>query len=216
MADDRDNWGDEAPVQPKQGMSLFTKFLMVFGIVGGMGVVVCCGACGFLGYSFAPKVATNPQRVGEMQSQICEITLPESYQGKQSMEIDNFIVLMRMAQFERTDGKGRLMLMEVLPKMSNEEEFREAFQESFAESFDKQHEQFHNLVNTSSETKTFTLGGQEAMFVFEKGEDAGSKRTLHQVRGSFTGKSGMVTFTLELEDSVWDQDEVEGIIESIR
>lgn len=216
MVDDRDNWDDEAPAQPKKGMSTFAKFLLVFGIVGGMGMLVCCGACGFLGYSFAPRVATTPQEVAQMGDKICEITLPETYEGRQSMEIDNFMMLMRLALFERTDGKGRLMLMEVLPRMGNEADFKEGFQKGFAESFDKQQEQFHNLVNTSSEKKSFTLGGQEVEFVFEKGEDAGSKTTLHQVRGSFTGKEGMVTFTLELEDSVWDQSEVEAIIQSIR
>ncbi|HTN03124.1 hypothetical protein [Planctellipticum variicoloris] len=216
MVDDRDNWDDEAPAQPKRGMSTFSKFLLVFGIVGGMGMLACCGVCGFVGYSFAPNVSTNPQQVAAKGAEICEITLPADYEGRQSMEIDNFMMLMRLVHFERTDGKGRLMLMEVLPRMGDEKDFKEGFQKGFAESFDEKQDQFHTLVNTSSETKTFQLGGQEAEFVFEKGDDAGSKTTLHQVRGSFTGKQGMVTFTLELEDSVWNQDEVEAIIQSIR
>jgi hypothetical protein len=216
MVDDRDNWDDEAPAQPKQGMSTFSKFLLVFGIVGGMGMLACCGACGFIGYSFAPNVSSSPQEVAAMGAKICDITLPEIYQGRQSMEIDNFMMLMRLVHFERTDGKGRLMLMEVLPRMGNEKDFKEGFQKGFAKSFDEQQDQFHTLVNTSSEKKTFVLGGQEAEFVFEKGDDAASKTTLHQVRGTFTGKEGVVTFTLEIEDSVWDQDEVEAIIQSIR
>jgi hypothetical protein len=108
------------------------------------------------------------------------------------------------------------MLVEVLPRMGGEKNFKEGFQKDLAEKFDEQQDQFHTLVNTSSEKKTFVLGGQEVEFVFEKGDDAASKTTLHQVRGTFTGKEGVVTFTLEIEDSAWDQDEVEAIIQSIR
>lgn len=169
MVDDRDNWDDEAPAQPKRGMSTFSKFLLVFGIVGGMGMLACCGVCGFVGYSFAPNVSTNPQQVAAKGAEICEITLPADYEGRQSMEIDNFMMLMRLVHFERTDGKGRLMLMEVLPRMGDEKDFKEGFQKGFAESFDEKQDQFHTLVNTSSETKTFQLGGQEAEFVFERG-----------------------------------------------
>ena len=217
MVDPRDDWGDDAPPKPpKQGMSTFAKFLLVFVIVAGIGMVVCCGACGFFGYSFVPKVTTSPQEVVAAQAQICEITLPENYVGKQSVEIDNWMLLMRLVHFERDDGKGRLMLMEVQPKIGDGKDVKEGFQEGFKESFNDKQEEFHNLTNVTSETRTFQLRGQEVEFEFMKGEDAGSKTILHQVRGNFTGNSGMVTLTLELEDSVWNQEEVDAILNSIR
>ena len=118
---------------------------------------------------------------------------------------------MQMAVFspDQTNQSRMLMLMQMKMEGANEAQMEQQMKMQASQQGMNQ-----DITVESSETRTFTIDGQEQDFVFAVGTNRAGD-TVHQVTGVFPGKDGTAMLMLMEDDAHWDEAAVEKMIESI-
>jgi hypothetical protein len=141
---------------------------------------------------------------------ISSINLPETYRPQMGMDLAIAGQGMRMAVYGNTaePGAGGTMLMLMqMTIAADEAQMRRELQKSMG------NQQQINIE--SSETRTLTIEGEMVDFKFAKGTtDKGD--AMRQVTGVLAGKQGTLMLMLIVPEADWDEEEVVGILESIK
>ncbi|HUQ69915.1 MAG TPA: hypothetical protein VM165_10350 [Planctomycetaceae bacterium] len=203
---------DAQPAPVKQGSGCL-KWVLIFGAIGGVCVLGCCGAMAWFGYQFKPTIVQTSPEVRAMAAEIANFDIPEDFQGKMGMKMDNSFMSMRMCQFEHQTGRGQMQLMEMKVKVGDpkeqEQQLKQQMQQQGAA-------EMKTLNIVKSETREITIHGQPAQFTFAEGQDASTSTTYHDVQGQFTGKNGIAKLHLQVEDEVWDEEAVMQMLEAAK
>ncbi|MDZ4684738.1 MAG: hypothetical protein SH850_06570 [Planctomycetaceae bacterium] len=199
-----------APVKQKSGC---LKWVLIFGAIGGVCVLACCGVFGYGVYLFKPTMVQSSPEVKALAAEIADFDIPEDFQGKMGMKVDNFMVSMRICDFEHQTGRGHMQLVEFKVKFGNpkdhEAQLKRQMQEQGAA-------EMKTLNIVKSETREITVLGQPAQFTFAEGQDASTSTSYHDVQGQFTGKNGVAKLHLQVEDEVWDEEAVVQMLEAAK
>jgi hypothetical protein len=203
---------DDAPPQQKSGCGL--KWLVLLGILFGGGALVCCGACGFLGFTFVPKVVQTPADVTALTQEIVDVKVPADFQPVNGMKLDNFAMAIRGATYRQQQGRGHLQFLEVAVKFgdpaANEAQFKQQFRQS------QNGQELKVLKIDQSEVREFPVRGQPVSFRFEEGSDVSSATKYRQVSGEFPGKNGPASLTLQVEEDAWNEEAVVEMLKSMQ
>jgi len=174
--------------------------------------LTCCGACGYFVYLFIPKMSQSPAEVAQVTHEIVDITIPDDFQPVQSQKVDNFMAASRRCFYRHKEGRGVLVISEVMMKIGDP-----TSQQQFEQQMSQQPSpvDVKTLDPEKSETRPFSVHAQTVNFTFAEGNDVSSSTRYHEVIGRFTGKTGAATLTVQVEDSVWDEDVVVTMLKSM-
>lgn len=197
--------------QAKPRMRTRTKVLLALGLTGVVSLFACCGGAWWI-VSNAFSHTQVPGEVQEVAESIATISIPPEYTPQVAVQI-RMLMNMKMAVFARAGAgqPGHVLLMEMtLPGKQSPDEMKSAMRKQVEEQRGKQQE----IAETSRETRTFLIDGEEREFEFIAGTDKDGK-TVHQVLGLFPGRSGMVIFMMTEYGDNWDEEQAVRIIQSI-
>jgi hypothetical protein len=203
---------NERPADAPKGSGCL-KWVLIFGAVGGVGLLVCCGVLGYIGYQFKPIVAQTDPEVRTMVAEIASFAVPEDFHGKVGVKMDNSFMAMRMCAFEQKEGRGQLQISEMQVKVGDpkdqEAQLKAQMQQQGAA-------EMKTLNIQQSETREVTINGQPAQFTFAEGQDAATSTNYREVKGQFTGKNGIANLHLQVEDEVWDEEAVQKMLDAAK
>lgn len=209
------NQGGSKKAKKKEGMSTGMKVLIILLCVGGGFGVICCGGMFYIGSKAADMVVQAPEKVIALTKEIVEIEIPEeSFSAKMGMNFDMFGVSMKMVAYESSPSGGALMLMEMdVPNSGSPEQQATEMRNAMRQQQGVNQKQL-NVGET--ETKTFTIRGEEIEFQFADAEDPNSKAAFKQITGVFSGKGGTALLLIQVPKESYDEERTVKIIESIK
>ncbi len=218
--------GPSATVPPPPAKSK-RKWLLGLGIGCGVTLLVCCGGLALFGVWFTNEMkrgySTDHAVVEARKTEITAITLPPEFQPAASfdwtMPLANKHVLTWVAYEEKTD-KDEYQNLIVLGQFYGEvpEKSREKLLDQINQSIQEQelnHEQV-TIDKQTAETREFTIRGEQAEFVFQKGKGSASDKEYRIVLGEFKGSGGLALLYIRVEADQYDDAALTEIIESIR
>jgi len=199
FGDDDANLNDLAPPRKKKSR----VWLWVLGIVGGGGMLLCCGCSGAAYYMFG-DITTDPAAVRQKTTQnVVDMQVPERFKPTLYMNIR--LVGLQMAVFaaDSNPDHGMLMLMRMPVET---DKFGPEDQAKVQEQLKGQGRQI-DFQEEESHTKKYSIGGKEYDFVFAKGTSNG--KAMHKIQGIFPGKSGTVILIAMLPEEGYEEAEKE-------
>jgi hypothetical protein len=203
---------NERPVNAPQGSGCL-KWVLIFGAIGGVLVLACCGVVGWFGYQFKPTVVQTDPEVRTMVIEVANFQVPEDFRGKVGIKMDNSFMAMRMCAFEHKEGRGQLQISEMQVKVGDpkqqEAQLKGQMQQQGAA-------EMKVLNIQKSETRELTINGKTASFTFAEGQDAATSTNYREVKGQFTGKNGVATLHLQIEDEAWDEAAVQQMLDAAK
>jgi hypothetical protein len=184
---------------------------IAFGVV--IALCLCMGIGGFfmlrtVGTKMVDSVKTDPAEVEQVGAKIADYSVPTGYSQTMAMSIlgTDFVFI---APEDASNG-ALIMLMQFGAGVQGNPE---AFQEQMQRSFEQQSGR-RGLNMKVVETKTMTIRGQESQVSILEGTDE-SGTSLRQLLTSFEGKAGTVMVMIQGLTEDWDQDMIDGFLESI-
>lgn len=212
---------------PRQGMPTWAKVLLVLGVMGGIGMIVCCGIFSVMmygGYQMASNAfSTDPQVVAQRAQEIAQIEIMEGYQPKLSVDMKVPVtnqLLAKCALYARDEVHGVLLLAQAGREMVGDDpqqiykHVREFLQEEV---------QADNMDITSTEEREFAVRGEPAKFEMARGTTTVKKnneeKTVEFVRllGSFPGQGDQPAILMLVEKAdTFDEAAAEKMISSIQ
>lgn len=198
-----------------EGMSSTTKVVLIILGAGGVLALVCCGGVMYFGKQFADKIqnsiSQDPARIREVTASIVDVTVPDVYSPKMAMDFGMMGMQMKMCAYSRDGDAGGVFIMEMTaPPNANKAQMKQQFQQSL-----RQQGQNQDVTIDSSETRTFSINGEECQFEFIKGKNTQTNQDMRQVMGVIPGKSGTAFLMLFESEENWDEDAVIRMIESM-
>jgi len=200
-----------------EGMSSTMKVVLIILGAGGVLALICCGGVFYFGKQFADKIQNSmtqePARIREITSSIVDITIPDVYSPQMAMDFGMMGVQMKMCAYARDGGGdgGGVFIMEMAgPQNANKQQMKQQFQQSL-----RQQGKSQELTIESSETRTFTINGEECQFEFIKGKNSQNNQEMRQVMGVIPGKSGAAFLMVFETEENWDEAAIVQMIESM-
>ncbi|OYW24519.1 MAG: hypothetical protein B7Z55_01940 [Planctomycetales bacterium 12-60-4] len=209
---DRRDEVDPADIRPVKKEGGCWKWVLIFGAVGFVCVLLCCGVGGFMMYRMAPKVVNQPADVAAMAQEISDIDIPETFVGKAGINMNLGFMSMKMCMFEHTEGQGVLQLMEMQVKIGDPKDGEAQLRQQMRQ---QGNAEIRGLNIEKSETREYEIRGEKASFTFAEGKDIDNGTPYREVKGSFRGKTGVAVLQLQLQEEAWDEEEIEQLVESI-
>lgn len=196
-------------------MSNTAKVIIVVGAVGGVGLVLCCGGLWWFGMraqqlvrDVMPNITNNPAEIRKITDSMVSIEIPESWQPVMGME-SKIAFAMVVYSPDQNPQSRVLTLMQVTARGANQQQMQQQMRMQSSQQGMSQ-----EITIKSSETRTFTIDGDERDFLFAVGANRNGD-TVHQVTGVFPGRNGTVMLVLIEKDDDWDEAAVVKMIESI-
>ncbi len=211
---ERDGWPDDPNVQAPTNRKSSSGCGKVLLIVGGLGLTVmllCCGIGGWFAWTLQPKFINNPVEVTDMGKQILDVKIPEGFQPDTAVNMDNFVMTMRMANFKHTEGKGMLLLGDIRMKIGDPNQ-----KVDFQQNRQMNGKKTLNMRTIKTETREFDVRGKKVPFRFSEAVDQDSNKEFRVVEGNLDIPGGGVFIELAIEADAYDEDAVIEMIESIR
>jgi hypothetical protein len=217
MASSEPSWSESEA--PQRGMSTTTKMLLIFGGIGGVLMLACCGGVAYIGVRGAAflqqSFSEDPVVIRQRTQDMVQIDIPDSFEPEGAFD---FIIL-RMVMY-RSSNQSALMLMEMNISMAGTpQEQRDEMLRGMRQQQQKQNApgganaQVNKLEST---TKEIEIDGKPVEFEFIKGTQQGQNRTVRQVLGVLEGKRGAVMLMLIVPEEDYDEDAVIKMLKSIR
>ena len=203
----RDPWEERTP--RSRGMSTGSKILIVLLSLGGIVVLLCCGAAFWLWSKVDFEVVEQPDAAAETAADIARIEVPEQFKPKRAMRMKVAGIGMEMAEFELQGGAGSLVLgeMQGFPPGNVQPEVE------MRQTLNRQGEQKELTVNRS-ESREFEVRGEKTRFTFAEAVDEAGKE-FRRVSGSFRTEDGVGVLILEVPVENYDEESIVQMIESI-
>lgn len=209
--DRRDDLGPPPPVEPKS--SGCWKWGLIFGGVGLVCLLLCCGIMGVVGYRMQPTIVQQPAEVDAMAQEIATIDIPDTFVGKMGMSMNLGFMSMKMCGFEEAEGRGQLQLVEMAVHVGDPQQGREQLRQEMRK---QGNSDMRTLDITESQSREFEIRGDKTTFSFAKGTDPSTSTVFHEIRGEFPGKNGLAMLHLQVEEAAYNEEEIVGMIESIK
>jgi hypothetical protein len=209
---DRRDDVDPADVRPVKKEGGCWKWVLIFGAIGGVCLLLCCGVGGFMAYRMAPKIVSQPTDVAAMAQEIADIEIPSEFSGKMGMTMNLGFMSMKMCMFEHTAGQGMLQLMEMQISVGDPKDGEAQLKQSMRQ---QGNQEMRALNIEKSESREYEIRGEKATFTFAEGKEADTGTPYHEVKGNFKGKSGVAVLHLQLQEEAWDDEAITTMIESI-
>ena len=134
------------------------------GIIGGLAILACCGGGFLLFRTFARGISQDPAVVRQVAAEITDIELPESLPPDFKIQF----IGMKMVSFGDRSKKGSgpmLMLMEFPASMGGNSQ---QMKQQMDQGLQQQGQKDQSIQIQESETKTYTIRGQEQSVVINK------------------------------------------------
>lgn len=197
-----------------RGLSTGAIVTIVIGVGGLVLALACCGGVVYFGKSavtkFQQAMTDDPQQIAAIASSIVDIDIPPEYPPAQALNLDWFGMQMKMCFYMQPDESRGIVLMQMLmPGQINQEQMKQQFRQSL-----KQQGRDQQIDVTSSETRKFTIGGEECEFEFLQGKDQSGTDVRH-VSGVFTGRGGPAFLMVFEREETWDEEAIVRMIESM-
>jgi hypothetical protein len=216
-SDDPDRWpaGGEGPAgdtaASPTGKSSTVKVLLIVLAVLVIGALLCCGGIAIFGWFARPIQTTdNPAEVTAKTAEIADIELPDGFEPAMAIDMNLYVMRMQMAFYEATGG-GVLMIAQAQGEGANEAQMEQQLRQSM-----QQQNLGEQLTVKESETKSITVGDREVDFMFSTATNNEDNSEWRQVSGAFPGKNGTAFLILQQPASSFDEEEVTGMLESIK
>lgn len=201
---------EEFSAQPKKGMSTGVKVLLILMGIGGICALLCCGGIFYAVKQSEFKMTEKKDEIIEIQNEITQITIPNSFKPQAGMSMNIMGTSVRMAMYEEESKQGALVLMSLgIPDdgmVDMEQEFRKSMRQN------NQNQRELNITKT--EQREFTIKGQKVNFDFAEGTDQNDKK-FHQVQGVFAGKNGPAFLFIQIAAKNYNEEQIVKMIESI-
>lgn len=181
--------------------------LIAAGVVGG----VCVAGCLVLSVMTDAQRLSSAADVQRIANEIAPITIPSGYTGELAEVVKTPFFAVRKVVFRQESGKGVLSIVELkLPVR-----FAEQDAEVERSLFDSFVTDMRQIAATDESQRSMTIRNVPAEFQLRSGRDTLSSTQLHEVRGVFHGQNGLAQLWLQAEDSVWDAESVDEMLNSL-
>ena len=203
---------DYSESETPKSSSPLKVILWAVGIIGGLAILACCGGGFLLFRTFARGISQDPAVVRQVAAEITDIEPPESLPPAFSFQLFG----MKMVSFGDPSKKGSgpmLMLMEFPASMGGN---TQQMKQQMDQGLQQQGQKDQSIQIQESETKTYTIRGQEQSVVINKGTtDSGDK--VVQVMATFSSKSGNPTMLMYFTpEDQWSEEEFQTIVNSMK
>ncbi|MCA9005461.1 MAG: hypothetical protein KDA70_09340 [Planctomycetaceae bacterium] len=199
----------ESSLQPKQGMSTGVKVLLALLGFGGLCMLLCCGGGFYFAKQAGIKITQNKAEIKKLKDEIADITIPDSFEPQAGVSMK--FLNMRMAIYEYDPRPGEMVLL----SMGIADDGMLDMDKEFRKNMKNQNQNHRDLTITKEEQREFDIDGETIKFNFAEGTDNNGKE-FHQVSGVFPGKSGAAFLFMQIASDNYDEDEIVGMIESIK
>ena len=193
----------------KQG---FQRLLSIFAIVFCSVFFACAGCCFLFLILFRPQVVDTPEGAEAAASLITEWKLPESFEGKSGLTMDNMAIRIDIARFVHREGRGTLVIgqlhSKLMPYVQQQAQLQD-FMEKIAPELKK-------IDVNKSETRTLVIRGVPSQFQIGLGEDLASTTKYRQITGHFRGKMDDSVLILQCEEGFFTDQEINDFLNSIK
>ncbi|QDV18835.1 hypothetical protein Pan153_34960 [Gimesia panareensis] len=210
-ADDDQFKSEEFSAPPKKGMSGGVKVIIAILVLGGVGLLLCCGGVFYAFRNVKAKVTENKKEIIEIQNEITTITIPDSFVPQFGMSVNVIGKHILMAAYEEKEKQGALVLMSFgIPNDGMVDMNKE-----FRNNLKQQNQNQRELEITKQEQKEFTINGEKVEFTFAEGKDKNGKE-FHQIMGVFPGKTGATFLFIQIASDKYNEEEIVEMIKSIK
>jgi len=195
---------------------LATLFLML---------ILCGGGFAYFAYRMGMTLedawSGDPVVAAEATAELAEIELPGDYQPKGSFQYKIPMTDRKITWvvYEIGDQQGIMAMGNFGPLEVKPDEVVHRFEQVLMQQpeFSKHKDLPEKTVIEATETREMMIRAQPATFLFTKGHSTeDDDEAFRQVAGSFQGQGGPVLFFIHLEEDAYDEDEILGILESIK
>jgi hypothetical protein len=170
-------------------------------------------ACGVLLYRQWPTFTSDPAAAQQLTEQMLSIRVPPDFhpQGTIVWRIW-FMMTLQGAYYAHAQGSGELAFVEVDSTFLAQEKVREHVIASL-----RQYGASSGLDLSIRERQTLgvTIRGEQVAFNIMPAEDRITNRSLRLLDGIVPGTKGPVLVSLWLDDELWNEEAVVGMLESI-
>jgi hypothetical protein len=197
-----------SPEQGKSGFPTWAKVLLIFGVLGGLSFVCCCGGMFFAGRYF---MKTEPQAVRAMANDIITMQIDPGWNGTVGLNM----WFMRMVFFEMNDGDGVLVLTDAEESaFQDRDQFEREMRAQMSQQLNKQHNiEAVNVVKSGE--RTYRVRGNETNFHFNQCEGVVSKQPYIEVSGVVDGNERPACIYVRVKEGTLSEGQIQEMIESI-
>ena len=197
--------------QPKRNRGL-ERLLSISAIVFCGLFFVCAGCCFFSFLLFRPQVVETTEGAETAASMITEWKIPESFEGKSGVTMDNMVMRIDIARFVHRDGRGILIVGQIHLKMLPYSQ-----QQSQVKDFmEKISPELKMIELDEHASRTLVIRGVPSQFESGLGEDRASTTKYRQVTGNFRGKLDNAVLILQCEEGFITEQEIDDFLNSIK
>ena len=173
---------------------------------------VCSGCCVLSFLLLRPQVVETAEGADAAASIITDWKVPETFEGKSGVTMDNILMRIDIASFIQREGRGILLVgqmhIKMMPSSQQQSQLKE-FMEKIAPEL--------KMIDLSEHsTRTLEIRGVPSQFEIGLGEDRGSTTKYRQVTGKFRGKLDDAVLILQCEEGFLTDQEIDDFLNSIK
>lgn len=190
-----------------------TRLLMFFAIGSTVMLVCCCIPLVILQFAFGPTVTREPAAVQAIAHEIAPLEIPADFSGSLAKSADNSLLLVRIARFDQSEGRGRMVIGQVHMKaLPPGNEYDDKLLQSL---MDELYPGLRAIDAAETRKLTVKIHDQKVTFEIVKGEDRASTTKLTQVAGTFRTATGTNQLLLQVESEFITQDAIDNLLRSL-
>ncbi|ADG69228.1 hypothetical protein Plim_3415 [Planctopirus limnophila DSM 3776] len=200
--------------RPKRRVS---RTLMILGIVGGVGIVGCCGMGLIFNNVMNPSLVNQPEQVQEELAKVMELNVPEGFTPDSAQSMDNFLFLMRAIFYRQQDGRGWLRIFQFQPRAIGPDIGKKPTPfEAALEQVDSNYPQLEPLNAPEEQIVKRLIGNREVPIRILEGEAMTSRTRYVQITARFPGKVGDIDIKFQIEANLWNDEKTAALIDQIK
>ena len=173
---------------------------------------VCAGCCFLTFFLFRPQVVDTTEGAEAAASMITDWKIPETFEGKSGVTMDNMLMRIDIARFVHREGRGILIVgqlhSKLMPYIQQQAQLQD-FIEKIAPEL--------KMIDLNDHTtRTLVIRGVPSQFETGLGEDRASTTKYRQVTGHFRGKLDNAVLILQCEEGFISEQEIDDFLNSIK
>ena len=173
---------------------------------------VCAGCCFISFFLLRPQVTDTTEGAEAAASMITDWKIPETFEGKSGVTMDNMVMRIDIARFVHREGRGILIVGQMHLKT-----FPYSQQQSQLQDFMEKISPELKMIDLNEHvTRTLVIRGVPSQFDIGLGEDRASTTKYRQVTGKFRGKLDDSVLILQCEEGFFTEQEIDDFLNSIR
>ncbi len=187
--------------------------LLSIGAIASCGVFfMCAGCCVLTMFLFFPHVDATREGAETAASKITDWKLPESFEGKSGVTIDNMFMRFDIALYAHREGRGVLIIEQLHTNLMTYEQK----QTYLKDTIERISPELKKIDLNEHETRTLVIREVPSQFEIGRGEDRASTTKYRQVTGHFRGKLDDAVLILQGEEGFLTDQEIDEFLNSIK